>query len=171
MGVDFLVNMTNDAWYGRESWHGRTTALWQHPAHSILRAIELRIGVARAANTGISLFVDPLGRAFERTEISVPDVRVTTVYTTDTTTLYARLGDWETETTRTPEGNHALRTPGRLARHGGDRRRSPPSRRRAVGRPPSLHGRVKRLKRSRGGMKSGGSWPRERDTADVAAQR
>lgn len=94
MGVDFLVNMTNDAWYGRESWHGRTTALWQHPAHSILRAIELRIGVARAANTGISLFVDPLGRAFERTEISVPDVRVTTVYTTDTTTLYARLGDW-----------------------------------------------------------------------------
>ena len=93
-GADFLVNMTNDAWYGREPWYARTSALWQHPAHLTMRAIETRAGVARAANTGISMFVDPLGRTYERTELFTPDVRVATVYTTGVTTLFARWGDW-----------------------------------------------------------------------------
>ena len=93
-GTDYLVNMTNDAWYGREAWYGRTTALWQHPAHLVMRAIEQRVGVARAANTGISMFVDPLGRTYERTPLFEPAVRVATVYTTDVVTLYARWGDW-----------------------------------------------------------------------------
>ena len=93
-GTDYLVNMTNDAWYGREAWYGRTTALWQHPAHLVMRAIEQRVGVARAANTGISMFVDPVGRTYERTPLFEPAVRVATVYTTDVVTLYARWGDW-----------------------------------------------------------------------------
>ena len=50
-GADILVNITNDAWYGREPIYTRTTALWQHPAHLVMRAIENRVGVARAANT------------------------------------------------------------------------------------------------------------------------
>jgi len=93
-GGDYLVNMTNDAWYGREPWYTRTSALWQHPAHLVMRAVELRIGIARSANTGISMFVDPLGRTSERTALFEPDVRVGTVYTTDGLTLYARWGDW-----------------------------------------------------------------------------
>jgi len=93
-GVDFLVNMTNDAWYGREPWYARTAALWQHPAHMVMRAIENRVGVARAANTGISMFVDPLGRTYEETDLFTADVRVATVYTTDVTTLFTRWGDW-----------------------------------------------------------------------------
>ncbi|MFW5951600.1 MAG: apolipoprotein N-acyltransferase [Gemmatimonadota bacterium] len=93
-GADFLVNITNDAWYGRETWWGRTAALWQHPAHMVLRAIETRTGVARAANTGISMFVDPLGRTYERTPLFQPAVRVATVFTTDQTTLSVRWGDW-----------------------------------------------------------------------------
>lgn len=93
-GADYLVNMTNDAWYGREPWYARTTALWQHPAHLSMRAIEQRIGIARAANTGISMFVDPLGRSHERTPLFEPDVRIATVYTTDVVTLFARWGDW-----------------------------------------------------------------------------
>lgn len=94
-GADFLVNITNDAWYGRQDvWWGRTTALWQHPAHTVLRAIETRTGVARAANTGISLFVDPVGRTYGETDLFVPAVRVGTVYTTDDTTLFVRWGDW-----------------------------------------------------------------------------
>mgnify|MGYP001171388098 FL=1 len=93
-GVDYLVNMTNDAWYGREPWYARTTALWQHPAHLSMRAIEQRVGIARAANTGISMFVDPLGRTYEETELFEPDVRIATVYTTDEITLFARWGDW-----------------------------------------------------------------------------
>lgn len=93
-GADFLVNLTNDAWYGREPWYSRSNALWQHPSHMVMRAIENRMGVARSANTGISMFVDPLGRSYERTPLFDPDVRVDTVYTTDEMTLFTRWGDW-----------------------------------------------------------------------------
>ncbi len=94
-GADFLVNITNDAWFGREHpWWSRTSALYQHPSHLVMRAIENRIGVARAANTGISLFVDPRGRIAQATDLFVPDTRRATVETTDRLTLYSRLGDW-----------------------------------------------------------------------------
>jgi apolipoprotein N-acyltransferase len=92
-GADVLVNITNDAWYGREPWYARTTALWQHPAHMVMRAIENRMGVARAANTGISMFVDPIGRVYDATPLFRPDLRVSPVYTTDVTTFYTRYGD------------------------------------------------------------------------------
>ncbi|HET9949111.1 MAG TPA: apolipoprotein N-acyltransferase [Longimicrobiales bacterium] len=92
-GADVLLNITNDAWYGREPLWSRTTALWQHPAHMVMRAIENRVGVARAANTGISLFVDPVGRVYDATDLFDPDVRVAAVRTTDVVTLYTRFGD------------------------------------------------------------------------------
>lgn len=92
-GADVLLNITNDAWYGREPLYARTTALWQHPAHMVMRAIENRVGVARAANTGISLFVDPVGRVHDRTALFEPDIRIGTVQTTDITTFYTRFGD------------------------------------------------------------------------------
>jgi apolipoprotein N-acyltransferase len=92
-GADVLVNITNDAWYGRKPWYARTTALWQHPAHMVMRAIENRMGVARAANTGISLFVDPVGHVYGATRLFTADVRVDTVYTTDIRTFYTRFGD------------------------------------------------------------------------------
>ncbi|UCC47796.1 MAG: apolipoprotein N-acyltransferase [Gemmatimonadota bacterium] len=94
-GADFVVNITNDAWFGRERpWWSRTSALYQHPAHLVMRAIENRMGVARSANTGISLFVDPRGRIREATRLFEPDARVASVETTDGMTLYTRLGDW-----------------------------------------------------------------------------
>jgi apolipoprotein N-acyltransferase len=93
-GADFLVNMTNDAWFGREPWYARTTALWQHPAHLVMRAIENRVGVARSANTGRSLFIDPIGRTYGRTALFEPDMRTATVYTTAAHPLYVRWGDW-----------------------------------------------------------------------------
>lgn len=93
-GADFLVNITNDSWYGREPWYDRTSALWQHPAHLVMRAIEDRVGIARAANTGISEYVDPLGRTYQRTPLFHPEMRVDTVYTTDAVTLFVRWGDW-----------------------------------------------------------------------------
>jgi apolipoprotein N-acyltransferase len=92
-GADVLLNITNDAWYGREPWYARTTALWQHPAHMVMRAIENRVGVARAANTGISLFVDPLGRVYNATSLFEADLRIDTVFTTDVVTFYSRYGD------------------------------------------------------------------------------
>jgi apolipoprotein N-acyltransferase len=87
-GADFLVNITNDAWFGR------TAAPYQHASHLVMRAIETRIGIARAANTGISQFVDPLGYTHDNTPLYVPRVEAAEVLTTDVRTLYVRLGDW-----------------------------------------------------------------------------
>jgi apolipoprotein N-acyltransferase len=87
-GADFLVNITNDAWFGR------TAAPYQHAGHLVMRAIETRVGVARAANTGISEFVDPLGYTHRRTELDTERVEADTVYTTAGRTLYVRWGDW-----------------------------------------------------------------------------
>ncbi|HEX9705752.1 MAG TPA: apolipoprotein N-acyltransferase [Gemmatimonadales bacterium] len=87
-GADFLVNITNDAWFGR------TTAPYQHASHLVLRAIETRMGVARAANSGISEFVDPLGRAYATTRLETEAIVIDTLRTTDVRTLYVRLGDW-----------------------------------------------------------------------------
>lgn len=87
-GAEFLVSMTNDAWFGR------TTAPWQHFAHLALRAIETRAGVIRAANTGISGYVDPLGRVQGETPLFVRAAPTYLVDGTDTVSPYVRLGDW-----------------------------------------------------------------------------
>jgi len=87
-GADFLLNITNDAWFGR------TAGPYQHAAHLVMRAIETRMGVARAANTGVSEFVDPLGYTHLRTPLDVEAVEADTVYTTSIHPLYVRLGDW-----------------------------------------------------------------------------
>ena len=94
-GADFLVNITNDSWFGRERpWWSQTSALYQHPSHLVMRAIENRMGIARAANTGISGFIDPRGRKSEMTDLFVPVARAAVVETTDGLTLYSRFGDW-----------------------------------------------------------------------------
>ena len=58
-GADILVNMTNDAWYGFSS------ANFQFLRKVAIRAVETGRPFARAANTGISAFIDPLGRVSE----------------------------------------------------------------------------------------------------------
>jgi apolipoprotein N-acyltransferase len=54
--VDFLLNLTNDAWFGRSS------AQWQHAANAVFRAIENGIPLVRCANNGLSCWVDATGR-------------------------------------------------------------------------------------------------------------
>lgn len=87
-GADILLNITNDAWFGR------SVAPWQHEAHMILRAIETRSGVVRSANTGISAYIDPLGRVHGATELFVPATRTYRAQTSGATTPYVLLGDW-----------------------------------------------------------------------------
>lgn len=87
-GADFLVNITNDAWFGR------TAAPYQHASHLVLRAIETRMGVARAANDGISEFVDPLGHVRDATGLERQAVVIDRLTTSDVVPLYVRLGDW-----------------------------------------------------------------------------
>ena len=94
-GAEFVVNMTNDAWFGRhEPRWSRTSALWQHPAHLIMRAVENRMGVVRSANTGISGLVDPLGRFHRRTGLFREAAFAGTVYTSDQVTVFTEWGDW-----------------------------------------------------------------------------
>ena len=60
----------------------------------MLRAIETRLGIARAANDGISEFVDPLGGTHERTGLEQEAAVAGRLRTSDVVTLYVRLGDW-----------------------------------------------------------------------------
>ena len=55
-GADFLVNITNDAWFGK------TSSPYQHLSASVFRAVENRVFLMRAANTGISGFINPVGK-------------------------------------------------------------------------------------------------------------
>jgi apolipoprotein N-acyltransferase len=87
-GADFLVNITNDAWFGR------TAAPSQHASHLVLRAIETRMGIARGANDGVSEFVDPLGRATGQSELETRTVVTGQLLTSDVRTLYVQWGDW-----------------------------------------------------------------------------
>lgn len=53
---DLIINVTNDGWYGRSA------GPYQHLDQAIFRAVEEGVPVARAANTGVSALIDPLGR-------------------------------------------------------------------------------------------------------------
>jgi apolipoprotein N-acyltransferase len=59
-GADFLVVMTNDAWFGNSA------APYQHVQASVFRAIENKVPVIRAANTGISAFINEQGKVIDR---------------------------------------------------------------------------------------------------------
>lgn len=87
-GADFLVNITNDAWFGP------TAAPYQHASHLPLRAVEHRLSYLRSANTGISGWVDPLGRFRERTPLYEYAVVVADLPMPGITTPYTRWGDW-----------------------------------------------------------------------------
>ncbi|MCX5754446.1 MAG: apolipoprotein N-acyltransferase [Candidatus Krumholzibacteria bacterium] len=59
-GADFLVNITNDGWFGNNQ------GPVQHAEMAILRAVENRVTLFRAAYTGVSMIVDPVGRVKQR---------------------------------------------------------------------------------------------------------
>lgn len=87
-GAQYLVNITNDEWFGR------TAGPVQHADLAILRSVELGMGLARAANTGISMLIDPYGRVEARTPLFVESVLIGDVKTALEPTTFARWGDW-----------------------------------------------------------------------------
>ncbi len=87
-GARFMVNMTNDAWFGR------TSGPLQHLAMYPLRAVEHRIAIARAANTGVSAFVAPSGRIAGHADLYERGVLEGRVALRAGETLYTRFGDW-----------------------------------------------------------------------------
>jgi apolipoprotein N-acyltransferase len=86
-GADFLVNITNDAWFGR------TSAPYQHLSMVAVRAVENRVPIVRVANTGFSAMVEADGRIRWHTGLFETAWRVDTIRWTSVPTLYSRLGD------------------------------------------------------------------------------
>jgi apolipoprotein N-acyltransferase len=85
--AELLVNITNDAWFGT------TSAPYQHLSMSIFRAVETRLYLVRAANTGISAIVDPTGKILAQTEIFKKDEIHGNIKFIAMSSFYARYGD------------------------------------------------------------------------------
>jgi apolipoprotein N-acyltransferase len=86
-GARLLVNITNDAWFGE------TSAPYQHLSMGVLRAVEGRVCLARAANTGFSAFVDPAGRLLWRSELFEPASHAVELPWMPGGSFYTRYGD------------------------------------------------------------------------------
>jgi apolipoprotein N-acyltransferase len=91
-GADLIVNITNEAWFGD------TAAPYQFMAMNVFRAVENRVAIARAANTGISGFIDPVGRILgtvnkNNKEILVEGYLIKDLPLSQPGTFYTRHGD------------------------------------------------------------------------------
>lgn len=93
--ADFLLNISNDGWFGR----GVQQA--QHLAICVFRAVENRVGIVRAVNTGVSGFIDPDGYVHDRV-VGDPSKNwarqcgysTSNVKVDSRNSLYSRTGDW-----------------------------------------------------------------------------
>jgi len=83
----WIVNVTNDGWFGASS------GPYQHFQQARVRAIELGLPLVRAANTGISAVVDPLGRVVASLPLGVEGVLDSRLPNPVQATLYTRIGD------------------------------------------------------------------------------
>lgn len=92
-GATFLVNMTNDAWFGY------SPAPWMHMQSSVFRSVETRKFLVRAANTGVSGIVHPTGQILnvvknaQGRSINVAGAIQGRVYPNTYTTFYTKFGD------------------------------------------------------------------------------
>jgi len=91
-GAKFLVNITNDAWFGK------TAAPYQHTQGSVFRAVENRVPVLRAANTGVSCIIDHTGKIValvkkDNKETFVDGYASAIIEPVSAETIYTRFGD------------------------------------------------------------------------------
>ncbi len=85
---EVMFNLTNDSWYGK------TVEPMEHLALASFRSIEHRRSLVRATNTGISAFVDPVGRLVKRSGLWTRETLSGRVPLMHGRTVYALLGDW-----------------------------------------------------------------------------
>ena len=83
----WIVNLTNDGWFGI------STGPYQHLQQVRLRAIEEGLPAVRAANTGISAVIDPMGRIVARLGLGLEGVLDSSLPSAIPPTIYARAGD------------------------------------------------------------------------------
>ena len=86
-GAEFLVTITNDAWFGDSS------APSQHFSMVVFRSVENHLAFVRAANTGISGFIDPFGRIIQASPIFTETALQAEIPVRQTRTFYSRHGD------------------------------------------------------------------------------
>jgi apolipoprotein N-acyltransferase len=86
-GANLFVTITNDAWFGP------TSAPYQHFSKAVFRAIENRVPVARAANTGISGFIDSRGRILGTSGIFVEAAMTQELSIGHEKSIYTKYGD------------------------------------------------------------------------------
>ncbi len=87
-GAEILVLGSNTSWFGR------TKASFQHARFDIFRAVENGIWFCRAATTGVSSVIDPLGHVVAETRLFEADAFTVLVGLRTGKTLYTRWGDW-----------------------------------------------------------------------------
>ena len=87
-GAHWLVNITNDEWFGNSA------ALYQHAAMAVFRAVENHVPVARCANTGLTMMIDARGRIIAKLPTFTPAVLRCEVPASGPSTLFTRAGDW-----------------------------------------------------------------------------
>lgn len=89
-GAKFFVNVTNDAWFFD------TDAPYQHLAIAVLRAVEQRRPVLRAANTGISAIIAPTGKILSSAALGTREILQADVALPlrDDLSFYTQWGDW-----------------------------------------------------------------------------
>ncbi len=68
MPPNLLINLTNDAWFGA------TSEPYEHLALSVFRAVEHRVDLVRAVNTGVSAFIDASGRVYKKSPAVDPQL-------------------------------------------------------------------------------------------------
>jgi apolipoprotein N-acyltransferase len=85
---DWIVNVTNDAWFGTSS------GPYQHLSQVRLRAVEQGLPVARAANTGVSAVINAYGRVIAEKPLNTEGVLDVALPAPLAPPPYARFGDW-----------------------------------------------------------------------------
>jgi apolipoprotein N-acyltransferase len=91
-GAGFLVNISNEAWFGKSSFP------YHFLSACIFRAAENRVNIVRATNTGISGFIDPYGRMIAklsngREDLFVEGTLTQEILLSPSGTFYTRYGD------------------------------------------------------------------------------
>ncbi len=86
-GAEFLVIITNDGWWGNNS------GPIQHEQFAVLRAVENRKWIIRAAQTGISCYIDPLGNTYDRIPYDSEGISVRNIFANSDKTFYSEHGD------------------------------------------------------------------------------
>ncbi|HEY3250645.1 MAG TPA: apolipoprotein N-acyltransferase [Ignavibacteria bacterium] len=86
-GAEFIVIVTNDGWWGN------TAGPYQHEQYAVLRAIENRKWIVRCAQTGVSCFIDPLGKIYDEIPYYAENITARNIIANNEKTFYSQNGD------------------------------------------------------------------------------